>query len=511
MLGVILGLIGGIVSVGVTASPAQATHFRATSLTWHATATPNEAEFHATLSARRSFYGSPVVGDSVQMTGVYYGDGFSDSPTFTVIFVDSANDYFIAEAHFSHTYSSPGPWTAETNSCCRLSGPKHINNPDDSNIVKSVVNLALTTSSPSSSISPIVDCAKNAVCRFSVPATDADNQGLRWRLANSSDGFGTQPGAPYATNNASVNASTGLYQWDTTGATLNTSGGDTYYSTQVVVENVVGTAVVATTAVDFFIRLSDSANSNQAPTFVPPTPADGTVINTTVGSSVTFGVAASDPDAADTVTLAILGMPAAASFANTPGNPTTGTFSWTPTMTGSTILTLIASDQAGLQATQRSVTINVGSTAPSGPTCDGKTATIVGTAGPDTINGTPGDDVIMGLAGRDSIRGNGGNDTICGGADNDVIYGDAGADRIFGQAGNDAQFGGVGNDYIDGGDGMDMVVGDGGDDTLHGGALTDKVGGGAGNDHLFGDSGSPDQCYGQGGTNVFDVSCESQS
>ena len=53
-------------------------------------------------------------------------------------------------------------------------------------------------------------------------------------------------------------------------------------------------------AVDFFIRLDRSANA--APVFVNPTPADGTVFNTTVGSNVSFNVQATDADAGDTVT-----------------------------------------------------------------------------------------------------------------------------------------------------------------------------------------------------------------
>jgi hypothetical protein len=40
------------------------------------------------------------------------------------------------------------------------------------------------------------------------------------------------------------------------------------------------------------------------------------------------------------------------------------------------------------------------------PQCNGLTATITGTAGPDTIQGTTGDDVIVGLGGDDTIDGN---------------------------------------------------------------------------------------------------------
>jgi len=56
--------------------------------------------------------------------------------------------------------------------------------------------------------------------------------------------------------------------------------------------------------------------------------------------------------------------------------------------------------------------------------CDGKTATTIGTAGADTLWGTPGSDVIVALGGNDSVRGLGGADTICGGSGTDIVLGD---------------------------------------------------------------------------------------
>ena len=50
---------------------------------------------------------------------------------------------------------------------------------------------------------------------------------------------------------------------------------------------------------------------------------------------------------------------------------------------------------------------------PSGYSCNGKAATIVGTKKGEAINGTAGDDVIVALDGNDTIYGGGGNDTVC--------------------------------------------------------------------------------------------------
>ena len=114
-----------------------------------------------------------------------------------------------------------------------------------------------------------------------MPAADPDGQGLNWRFATDAEASGgvggfTQPAG------ATINASNGLYQWNTTGAVLAPSG-PTYYSTQVIVENVVAGVVVSKTPVDFFIRLG-SGSTNQQPVFVAPTPADGSVITGNVGA-----------------------------------------------------------------------------------------------------------------------------------------------------------------------------------------------------------------------------------
>lgn len=65
-------------------------------------------------------------------------------------------------------------------------------------------------------------------------------------------------------------------------------------------------------------------------------------------------------------------------------------------------------------------------------TCNGKTATKVGTASSETLNGTNGVDIIHGMGGNDTINGLAGNDTICGGTGNDRLYGGTGTDYCNG-------------------------------------------------------------------------------
>ena len=97
------------------------------------------------------------------------------------------------------------------------------------------------------------------------------------------------------------------------------------------------------------------------------------------------------------------------------------------------------------------------------PSCAGRTATIVGTAGDDTLRGTGRADVIVASAGDDEVDGAGGADLVCGGAGADRLDGGPGDDRLLGQrdrldrgpAGTtltgDVLDGGPGDDVLDGG------------------------------------------------------------
>lgn len=100
---------------------------------------------------------------------------------------------------------------------------------------------------------------------------------------------------------------------------------------------------------------------------------------------------------------------------------------------------------------------------------NGKTCTIVGTAGKDVLKGTAKNDVICGLGGNDVITGLGGNDTIDGGAGNDTIDAGKGADVISGGSGNDKELGAAGNDTLLGGAGNDSLDGGAGADVFDGG------------------------------------------
>ena len=361
----------------VSATPAEASHFRSTQLTWEVMEVhPDgsvDVEFTSTVAARRSFYGSPTVGDTIQPVHDFeMGDGNTiNGGDHTVTLVDEANDWVQAERSFEYTYSERGEYTAFWEQCCRLrESDGHINNDNLQNRIETFLDLSgdpddpvPATSSPVSLISPLVDCSIDDTCEFTVPAVDAQGFGLNWRFATGEEATISgsaddwhQPGDPHADNDATIDASNGRYLWDTTGATLAPGDTPTYYSTQVVIEKLDNNGtIVATTAVDFFIRMGD--DENHPPEFVDPTPADGSTFRVVLGSEISFDVAAEDPDEDDTVTLGLLGAPADADFDSEPDNPATGTFSWTPTEVGSSLLTLTARDDIGLGAVPRSLTL----------------------------------------------------------------------------------------------------------------------------------------------------------
>lgn len=134
--------------------------------------------------------------------------------------------------------------------------------------------------------------------------------------------------------------------------------------------------------------------------------------------------------------------------------------------------------------------------------CDGKTATIVGTAGSDTLSGTDGDDVAWLGAGDDHFVGGAGDDLVCGGPGFDSIRGGAGDDRILGGADNDILIGELGDDHLDGGAGSDNIYGDRlGGPGGPGEDGADQVYGGPGDDRLSLEAGDG---FGGGGADAAD-------
>ncbi len=357
---------------------AYASHFRYGHVSWKPGAGTNEIEFTLDGAFRRDGYlgsagdGRPAVGDiiteTVGATGLNFGDGMSTGTLqFKVTSIDPANNWLFARAlqpgsssktTISHTYAAAGNYTAFVGSCCRISRfsgvNEHINNPDRSYRVETVVHVGTGNSSPVSALPPIVLCPQNGLCTFIVPGADTDGDTLNFRLSTSSEA-GSGFIQPASTSDSASISSTGTYSWDTTGATLALAGHNTLYSTQVTIEELDDLGnVKGKSAVDFLIQLVPMVGA--VPEFDhPPTPACGTTLTGNIGSTMTFTVQASDTDTGDTVELNVGGLPPSATMTPslpTSGNPVASVFSWTPTAgeAGVYVMTFSATDNSGQQS-----------------------------------------------------------------------------------------------------------------------------------------------------------------
>lgn len=392
--------------------PAKATHFRNGNYSWRPIG-GTTIEFTVQDSWRRNAYSSSfgcrttsapnvnvpctgpggfagvgdIIVEYVGATTFIPGDGSPaiGSPAgpllYLVTSIDPANNWLFAVAldpksfpavdtTISHTYPAPGNYVAFTQTCCRISslllGNAHINNPDGNYRIETIVNVGSGNNSPVSSLPPIVVCPQNSVCSFFIPAGDPDGDRLKWRLSTALEASGTpsffQPGPPFAPNAASVSLD-GLYTWDTTGAALGPPGSNTYYSSQVVVEDLGATgAVKSKVAVDFLIQLVPKIGI--PPVFNnPPEIVCGSTRTLIAGESVNATVRASDSDPGQTVELNVVGLPPGASM--TPsvplfGNPVQSLFSWSPDTDApaSAVIIFTARDSTGQQSLC-SLTVNV--------------------------------------------------------------------------------------------------------------------------------------------------------
>ncbi|WP_174761996.1 putative Ig domain-containing protein, partial [Adhaeribacter aerolatus] len=330
-----------ILCVGVTTS--NASHFRYGNISWRVVG-PRTVEFKVSQAFRRSyFFPNPNVGMTMNPDVEFdFGDGTEFDYSLSVTSVNLTQDWFYGEATFTHTYATNGTYTAFFQSCCRISTLR--NNADDTYRVETTVQVGTGNNSPVVTLPPIRTLSNSLTnATFPIPATDFEGDALTYRLATSAEmGGGTNPAG------LTINATTGVITWTTLGRP------NGLYNAAIAITDARGAKVVA----DFLISVQ----------VVPPPPPvfDFTVtpnptpaIEATVGVPVNFNVRATDMPSGSTVTLFALGMPPGATL--TPalvGNPVQSGFSWTPTTTGSYVITFVAEDNEGNQTTT-SVTINV--------------------------------------------------------------------------------------------------------------------------------------------------------
>ena len=227
--------------------------------------------------------------------------------------------------------------------------------------------------------------------------------------------------------------------------------------------------------------------------------ADGTVVGV---------VSATDPDAGDALTYALLDD-AGGRFTV---DPTSGAI----TVANGALLDYETADQhsivvqvtdvGGLSATATfAIAVQFDNSGDDILTGGATDDVIDGGPGDDQISGEDGDDILAGSDGADFLTGGNGADHLTGGAGDDMLFGDAGNDWLVGGDGADHLHGGVDNDRMDGGAGDDELLGNSGNDILNGDAGTDTIFGSVGSDVIRGGAGSDTLSGGMGADRfVFD-------
>ena len=362
-------ILFALIMLTVSSVEALASHFRYASISTqpvlNAAGQPTGIMRFTIKSAwRRSAFGSPVVGSTINPETFSFGDGSSISLTLTVTSFSAAEDWVLAETTITHQYpagNANSSWVASGSSSARIA---NLNNGANASwYYDTLVRPYTTNSSPTSALPPIVTVPKSTAAQFFVPASDVDRDTLTFRMSTNA-GSGTTPTPP----GFSINSSTGLVTWNN-----NTLDMTNFWFAQIIVEDRDASGTVKSRIpVDVLLKIV--AVTSQAPRCLIDGLTTPKSISVQAGNPVSFVVTGNDPDGAVPVTLNTSGMPSGATLS--PAMPFSGTapisstFNWTPSAAdaGSRTISFSTTDNTGL-VTLNSVNIFVENNQP--PTITG--------------------------------------------------------------------------------------------------------------------------------------------
>lgn len=350
----------------------QASHYRYGTIRWVHVGN-NTVRFTLENGYRASYWGSwagvqgtlavgstlPTYSSLPQHRAVFlFGDGTSQKFNQTVSSVDRATDSVVATVEFIHKYKTPNnngiPWKAQYTDKSRLIDLHNANN-TFWNLV-TTVDLANLTSSPVTASAPLVLAMVNPsqpIYTTNIQATRPSGGGaLNYRLGSIEETCASKTNC-IQPKQMTINYGNGTLSWNTTGVaeglwctvimvrsnTANVPLDILFNLTKIKGFCAACTGTYSMCADASQCTCAPSGTSNickiqSAPTFIAPTPAATATVQAWSGTQLRINLTASSVDgtAVGVYITSGGGFPAGAALAASTGsNPTSQTFSWTPT------------------------------------------------------------------------------------------------------------------------------------------------------------------------------------
>eukprot|EP01114_Cavostelium_apophysatum_P016003 TRINITY_DN4486_c0_g1_i1.p1 TRINITY_DN4486_c0_g1~~TRINITY_DN4486_c0_g1_i1.p1 ORF type:complete len:271 (+),score=37.35 TRINITY_DN4486_c0_g1_i1:387-1199(+) len=173
----------------------EASHFRYGTLTFTKSPTdPQTVTYTLNMAMRRTYFGTPSVGQAVYDGYLYFGDGSSIYSPLTVNNLDTALDVVYLTWTGTKRYSAAGTYTPYWASCCRIVALQNNNEYD----YRVWATMKLTTqeiskqipvnNSPTSSILPIIPVPYAQVpFTYNIDTSDIEGDSRTFRMATATE------------------------------------------------------------------------------------------------------------------------------------------------------------------------------------------------------------------------------------------------------------------------------------------------------------------------------------